>query len=233
MRALRILLIVAVVVGGIFVIVDRVAVNFAESEVAKRVQSRQGLTGATDVSIKGFPFLTQVAAKHLDQVDVSVAGVEASAEGRKVRISEMTAELHDVRVTGSVSGFSSATADLANGTARISYADLSKASDSEFPVSYGGNGKVKVTGSAEFPGVGVVKRSVLSSVSVVDGTTIRVRADEVPGEGIPGVEEKIREKTDFDRQIGGLPEGLKLEKVEATEDGLEVSVTGTNVGLAG
>ncbi|MGX1886416.1 LmeA family phospholipid-binding protein [Streptomyces sp. NPDC055287] len=232
MRALRILLVVAVILGGIFVVVDRLAVNYAESEVAKRVQSRQGLTGEPDVAIKGFPFLTQVAAKHLDQVDVTVEGVEASAEGRRVRISEMTAELHDVRVSGSVSGFSSATADLATGTARVSYEDLSQASESGFPVAYGGNGKVKVTGSVEILGREIT-RSVLSSVSVVDGGTLRVRADEVPGEGLPGIEEKVREKTDFDRRIGGLPEGLKLEKAEATKDGLEISVTGTNVGLAG
>ncbi|MBT2488852.1 DUF2993 domain-containing protein [Streptomyces sp. ISL-96] len=232
MRALRILLTVAVILGGIFVVVDRLAVNFAESEVAKRVQSQQGLTGGADVSIKGFPFLTQVAAKHLDQVDVTVEGVEASAEGRKVRISEMTAELHDVRVRGTVGGFSDATAELATGKARISYEDLTKASESGFPVAYGGNGKVKVTGSVQLLGREIT-RSVLSSVTVVDGDTLRVRADEVPGEGLPGIEAKVREKTDFDRQISGLPIGLKLEKAEATKGGLEISGTGTNVGLAG
>ncbi|MGW7201170.1 LmeA family phospholipid-binding protein [Streptomyces chryseus] len=232
MRALRILLVVAVILGGVFVIVDRLALNYAESEVAKRIQSRQGLTGAVDVSIKGFPFLTQVASKHLDQVDVGVEGVEASAQGRTVRISELTAALHDVRVTGSFSGFSDATADRATGTARISYEDLSAASESDFPVSYGGDGKVKVTGSVELLGRKIT-RSVLSSVSVVDGSTIRVRADEVPGEGLPGIEEQIREKTDFDRSISGLPEGLKLKKAEPTKDGLEIFVTGTNVGLAG
>ncbi|OEJ26245.1 hypothetical protein BGM19_18105 [Streptomyces agglomeratus] len=232
MRALRILLVVAVILGGIFVIVDRLAVNYAESEVAKRVQTRQGLTGEPDVAIKGFPFLTQVAAKHLDQVDVTVEGVEASAEGRRVRISEMTAELHDVRVSGSFSGFSGATADLATGTARISYEDLSRASESGFPVAYGGNDKVKVTGSVEILGRKIT-RSVLSSVSVIDGSTIRVRADEVPGEGLPGIEQQVREKTDFDRQISGLPDGLNLKKADATKDGLEISVAGTNVGLAG
>lgn len=232
MRALRILLVVAVILGGIFVIVDRVAVHFAESEVAKRVQNQQGLVGATNVSIKGFPFLTQVASKHLTQVDITIGGVEASAEGRTVRVSEMTAELHDVRVLGSVSGFSGATAERATGTARISYEDLASASDRDAAVSYGGNGKVKVTGSVDFLGREIT-RSVLSSVTVVDGDTIRVRADEVPGEGLPGIEEKVREKTDFDRQISGMPAGLKLEKAEATKDGLEITVTGTNVGLAG
>ncbi|MGW7055531.1 LmeA family phospholipid-binding protein [Streptomyces sp. NPDC054887] len=232
MRALRILLVVGVILGGVFVALDRLALNYAESEVAERVKSRQGLTGTVDVSIKGFPFLTQVASKHFDQVDVTVDGVEASAEGRTVRVSELTAALHDVRVRGSFSGFSDATADRATGSARISYEDLTAASESSFPVSYGGDGKVKVTGSAEILGREIT-RSVISTVSVVDGSTIRVRADEVPGEGLPGIEEQVREKTDFDRRISGLPEGLKLEKAESTKDGLEITVTGTDVGLAG
>ncbi|RST17224.1 DUF2993 domain-containing protein [Streptomyces sp. WAC05374] len=230
MRALRILLVTAVILGGLFTIADRLAVNYAESEAAERIRANQGLAGTPDVSIKGFPFLTQVMGKELEQVDVTLTGVEASAGGRKVRVAEMTAALKDVRLENN---FSTAVAASASGTARISYADLAQASREEVTLGYGGNGKVKVTGSVEVPVLGKVTRSVLSSVSLVGGDTIRVRADKVPGEGIPGLEERIRERTDFDRQVGGLPAGLKLSKVEATPEGLAITVTGTNVVLAG
>ncbi|MGR8009817.1 LmeA family phospholipid-binding protein [Streptomyces hypolithicus] len=233
MRALRILLVMAVILGGIFVALDRFAVNYAEAEVAERVQARQGAqAGTTDVSIKGFPFLTQVAAKHLDQVDIIQKDLEASAEGRTIRIREMAAELHDVEVTGSLSAFSGATAERATGRATVSYADLTRVADEDVRLSYGGNGKVKVDGSVKILGR-TISRDVLATVSVADGGTIRVRADEIPGEGIPGLEELVRQKTDFDRKIGGLPTGLKLEKAEATKSGLEISVTGTDVALAG
>ncbi|MFB7075807.1 DUF2993 domain-containing protein, partial [Streptomyces sp. NPDC056290] len=53
MRALRILLIVLVIVGGIFVIVDRVAVNLAEGEAADRLKANENLASTPDVSIKG------------------------------------------------------------------------------------------------------------------------------------------------------------------------------------
>ncbi|MFC8915796.1 DUF2993 domain-containing protein [Streptomyces sp. NPDC047821] len=231
MRALRILLVTAVILGGLFIIGDRLAVNYAESEAAERISANQGLAaGSADVSIKGFPFLTQVMGKELDQVDVTLTGVEASAGGRKVRVAEMTAALRRVRLENN---FSTAVAASAAGTARISYADLAQASREDVTLGYGGNGKVKVTGSVEVPVLGKVTRSVLSSVSLVGGETIRVRADKVPGEGIPGLEERIRERTDFDRQVGGLPAGLKLTKVEATPEGLAITVTGTNVVLAG
>ncbi|MFJ8585615.1 DUF2993 domain-containing protein [Streptomyces sp. NPDC093595] len=231
MRALRILLITAVILGGLFAIADRLAVNYAESEVADRIQARQGTpSGSTDVSIHGFPFLTQAMGKELDEVGVTLTGIEATAGDRKVRIAELNADLHDVRLENN---FSRATAATATGTARISYADLGTASGEDVTVGHGGKGKVKVTGSIEVPVFGRITRSVLSTVSVVDGDTLRVRADTVPGEDIPGVEERVRARTDFDRKIGGLPAGLKLQKAEATAEGLVITLTGTNVVLAG
>ncbi|WP_327709763.1 DUF2993 domain-containing protein [Streptomyces sp. NBC_00464] len=229
MRALRILLIVVVVLAGVFIAVDRAAVYFAESEAADRVVVSGARTGSTEVSIKGFPFLTQVAGSELDEVDVKVTGIEATAGGHALRISRMDAELRQVRLTD---GFSGATATRASGTAVISYEDLTKAASDGVAVEYGGNGKVKVTGAVNILGR-TMSRSVLSTVTLVDGHTVRVHADKVPGEGIPGLEGLVREKTDFEREVGKLPNGLKLEKIQPTAAGLEISVTGTDVRLAG
>ncbi|MFE3901160.1 DUF2993 domain-containing protein [Streptomyces sp. NPDC059153] len=229
MRALRILLVIAVVLGGIFVAVDRVAVYFVESEVEGRVQVTGATIGSTDVSIKGFPFLTQVAGDQLDEVDVEITGIETDANGRRIRISRMNAALHEVKLAD---GYSSATAARATGTAVISYEDLTKAASDGVVVEYGGNGKVKVTGTVDILG-NPLSRSVLSTVTLVDGHTLKVHADKVPGEGIPGLEGLVRKKTDFEREVGGLPSGLKLRKIQPTADGLEISVTGTDVRLAG
>lgn len=231
MRALRILLIVVVVLAGVFIAVDRAAVYFAESEAADRVVIPGARTGSTDVSIKGFPFLTQAAGSELDEVDVKITGIEATAGGRTLRISSLAAKLHQVRLSD---GFSRVTADRATGTVVISYEDLTKAAAEDVAVEYGGNGKVKVTGTVTVPVINrTVSRSVLSTVTLVDGNTVRVHADKVPGEGIPGLEGLIREKTDFEREVGTLPNGLKLEKIQPTADGLEISGRGTDVSLAG
>ncbi|MEE1767876.1 DUF2993 domain-containing protein [Streptomyces sp. JV185] len=228
MRALRILLVIVVVLGGIFVAVDRAAVYFVESEAAGRIRITDATIGSTDVSIKGFPFLTQIAGDRLDEVDVEITGIETAANGRRLRISRMNAELHDVRLAD---GYTSATAARATGTAVISYEDLTKAASDGVAVEYGGNNKVKVTGTVDVLG-NPVSRSVLSTVTLVDGHTLRVHADKVPGEGIPGLEGLVRQKTDFDREVGGLPSGLKLQRIQPTADGLEISVTGTDVKLA-
>ncbi|MGW5295670.1 LmeA family phospholipid-binding protein [Streptomyces bacillaris] len=229
MRALRILLVLLVVVGGIFVAVDRVAVHLAESEAEDRVSLSGGTAGRTEVSIKGFPFLTQVAASRLDRVDVSLGGMQTEAGGRAVRVDEVRAELYDVKLG---SGYSTATAARATGTALVSYEDLTAAADDGVTVAYGGDGKVKVTGTVEVLGR-QISRSVLSTVTQVDGRTVKVRADEVPGEGIPGVEHLVRQKTDFERDIDGLPKGLELRKTQVTEKGLEIGLEGSNVSLTG
>ncbi|MFF7847225.1 DUF2993 domain-containing protein [Streptomyces sp. NPDC007910] len=228
MRALRILLILAVVLGGIFVGIDRLAVAYAESEAAGRMKLSGAQSEAIEVDVKGFPFLTQVAAKRLDRVDVRATGIQARAGDRKIRVGELDVVLRDVTVTGDWSG---ATAGSASGTALISYADLTAASEREATVAYGGNGKVKVTGSVDVLGR-TLTRTVLSTVSVVNGDTIRFRADEVPGQGIPGVEELVRARTDFERPLHVLA-GMKVEKVEPRPEGLVVTVSGKNIALAG
>lgn len=83
-------------------------------------------------------------------------------------------------------------------------------------------------------------RSVVSTVTLEDakdgkgGKIVRVRADEVPGEGIPGVEKLIRKKTDFDRNLeSGLPAGLHLSALTSDEAGVHLTLGGSNVVVAG
>jgi LmeA-like phospholipid-binding len=235
MRAIRITLIVAVVLGALFVAADRAAVYFAEDEAASKIRSSQGLSGTPEVSIKGFPFLTQVASSSLDEVEVKLDGITASSGRESIRVTGFDATLHDVRINSS---FTSAVADRATGTAHISYADLTKATaDPGVTIGYGGTNaagksQVKVTGKVESQGQ-TIDKSVLSTVSVQGGDTIRVHADEVPAQGIPGLESAIRQKIDFDRKLNGMPKGIKLDKVVTTPEGIEITLTGTDVNLAG
>lgn len=249
MRALRILLIVAVVLGGLFVAADRLAVNMAESEAADKIRSSQGLPSSPDVSIKGFPFLTQVMSQELDEVDVSVSGITASAGGHSVNVTEVKAELLDVRIDSS---YSSAIAGRADGSARISYGDLTKSAPQGATVSYAGaeraaKGQVKLTGplaelleGAGVPVPGAVKAliegrkvSTYSTVSLKNGSTVQLKAESLPSLPVPGFDEQLRQAVDYDLKIDGLPSTIKLDKVEATQDGLRFAGTGKDVSLVG
>ncbi|WP_449482819.1 LmeA family phospholipid-binding protein [Streptomyces avidinii] len=238
MRVLRVFLIIAVVLGGLFVGADRWAVGYAEGRLADRIQARQGLPGGVAVDIHGFPFLTQALAHDLDQVDLTVDGVDvATTDGRKTRLSRIEVVFRGVELNGDYSG---GTARRAEGSALVTYADLSAAAQPGVSVAYGGApGKVKVTASVEFLGK-TLTRSVVSTISLVDAKDakgskiVRVRADEVPGEGLPGVETAIRKKTDFDRRLdGGLPSGVQLTALSSDEAGVHLTLGGTNLSLAG
>lgn len=249
MRALRILLIFVVILGGLFVAADRAAVYFAEGQVADRVRSSGGLSSQPEVSIKGFPFLTQVLDNSLDEVDISLDGVNAAADGHAVRVTQVKAELKDVKIDSS---FSSAVAGQANGSALISYADLAKSAPKGATVSYAGaeraaKGQVKVsgplTGVLEDAGINIPESvklllggrsvTVYSTVTLDAGDTVRLKAESLPYLPVPGMDEQVREVVDYDLKIDGLPSTIKLDKVTAAEDGLHFSGAGRNVSLTG
>ncbi|MEV5235291.1 DUF2993 domain-containing protein [Streptomyces pseudogriseolus] len=246
MRALRILLIIAVILGALFTAVDRVAVHLAEGEAADRLRASEGLASTPDVDINGFPFLTQVLGGSLDEVQVGISDYEAGAgeDGRTIRIADLRADLKGVEFSGD---FGSAVADSATGTATLSYDELLRTAKAEptqvapgitaevVALSDGGNGKIKVALETTVLGTKLPEPvPVLSSVTVVDGNTVRVRADALPVlGGVEIAESKVRQITDFEQRIDGLPGGISLEKVQAAGDGVEVTVTGKGVRLAG
>jgi hypothetical protein len=245
MRALRILLIVVVILGGLFVLADRLAVGFAEDEAAGKLQATENLAAAPDVSIKGFPFLTQVASGTLDDVEVGIKDYAATAgtEGKTIRIDDLKANMKGVEFSGD---YSSATAATATGTASITYAELLKTAKSEptqvapgvtasvVGLSDGGNGKIKVAVEATVLGTKLPNPvHVLSSVTA-QGDTVRVKADDLPNfGGVDIAENRARTITDFEQKIDGLPGGIQLDSVRAAKDGVEITVRGSNVRLAG
>ncbi|MFP3991583.1 DUF2993 domain-containing protein [Streptomyces sp. E11-3] len=253
MRALRIILIITVVLAGIFVAADRLLVGVAEDKAAEKLRTSEGLAQTPDVSIKGFPFLTQVVGGEFDEVQIGIDGLEASTEGEKMRIEKLNATMHGVAFSDN---YSSATANRASGTALISYAELLKAAQVE-PVELapgvnakvvgladGGDGRIEVRVEIKGSVLGVpVNRTVTvrSQVAIEDGL-VKVNADkgELDGElgklkalGLGIVEARIREITDFQQKLDGLPSGIELDKVEAASDGVRISVTGSQVKLAG
>ncbi|MFF2653790.1 DUF2993 domain-containing protein [Streptomyces sp. NPDC058045] len=243
MRALRILLIVVVVLGGLFVAADRIALYFSEQDAADRLRSTEGLSKTPDVSIHGFPFLTQLAGGTFDDVEVSMSDYEADAAGGKpLRIASLNARLHGVTFSGD---YSSATADTATGTARVDYDELLKAAHVKpvqlapgvkakvIGLSDGGQGKIKVAVEATVLGRTLPRPVMVMSTARVTGDEVTVHADSLPKlGGVPLAEEKAREITDFQQQVTGLPDGIHIKSVQAASDGVHIAVKGSHVKLA-
>jgi hypothetical protein len=247
MRALRIILILVVILGGLFVIADRVAVHFAEGEAADKLKATQNLASTPDVDIKGFPFLTQVAGGSLDDVEIGIKDYQAATgtNGRTIRIDDLKADMKGVSFSGD---YSSATAATATGTATISYAELLKTAKSEptevvpgltakvVALSDGGNGKIKVTAkvTGTLGPIPVNQTISVPSTVSVEKNQVRVHADSLPKLGAAAIaESRIRQITDFQQAIDRLPGGIELDKVQAAKNGVEITVKGSDVKLAG
>ncbi|MFI7009066.1 DUF2993 domain-containing protein [Streptomyces sp. NPDC050145] len=231
MRTLRRLVIAAVVLVAVGVGADRLAVHVLEGKAADKLAASIGLAASPDVSIKGFPFLTQIASGGLDEIDASIDSYEATVPGGSTaRLDDLELRLQDVEFTN---GFSAAKARTATGTALIPYDQLLKAAASDqgsgarvTRLSDGGNGRMKVEVTRDDR-----TYSVLSTVEVT-GTTIRVRAEKLPeAEGVS--EDQIRSVTDFQQSITRLPRGVSLQDATPLPDGLQLAVGGTDVPVSG
>ncbi|MFJ9853670.1 DUF2993 domain-containing protein [Streptomyces sp. NPDC101150] len=230
MRALRVLLVIVVILGALFVVGDRLAVNYAEDMAADKIRSSQGLEKTPEVSIKGFPFLTQVLGRSLDEVDAELGGMSASADGHTLRVDKLSAQFHDVTLGSDYTSIQSAAS--ATGQAHISYADLTKAAGGEVKISYAGekNGRSQVKISPNIP---VFNSLEVTGSLTVSGNTVKLRADEIPAmcRAIPSCQSSVRSQTDHEWTLSQLPGNLKLDKVATKADGISLTASGTDVKL--
>ena len=235
MRAVRRLTIILVILCGLFVGADRIAVNLAQSQVASKLQSSRGLQQKPGVSIEGFPFLTQLLGGKLDEVKVHATGMVVQGPGGpSVTLQDFYADLKGVRLEND---YSTAVADTATGSALISYAELSAVLPNHPTVSYAGGSKVKVTGTVDLPVLGQQTVSGTAGVDVVSGNTIGITdiGDLSGVSGISGLSSAAAGlaatflQPQF--QLVGLPGGLRLTQIQAQPGGVSVSVAGTGVSL--
>src|SRR6266536_4742447 len=98
-HGLRNTIIVVVALLVVLVGLDRLAVFYVQGKIASEIQD-QGFPSKPDVTVHGFPFLSQVATRHFHNVTISSKPV---TEGPVV-IKTINADMTDVRMN---SGYSS------------------------------------------------------------------------------------------------------------------------------
>ena len=212
-RGLTITAIVVVVLAILLVAADRVAAGIAENEVASQIKSA-GFPVKPKVTIDGFPFLTQLAARDFHQMDIAASNV---TEG-PLDIASVNATMHGVHIN---SGFNGATVDQINGTALITFAGLSRAGGigDGITLSDGGNGDVKASID-----LGFVSGTALAQVTKTGPHQISVRV--VSADGLPL--SVLGPLQDFSVNLPSLPAGMTIQSVSVTGQGLLVAIAGTH-----
>jgi hypothetical protein len=220
------------VVLGVLVVVDRVAVGIAEGRVAQLIAARGGLAATPEVDITGFPFLTQAVSGSYDDVRIALTAeelgqpagttAEVSLHGAHVPLSDALAgSVHRVPV------------DRVDGTATLSYATLAQQLGGDTTLRQDGDGirltrRVHVLGSDfSVTATGTVRldgRDIVLDVSHASA----VGAD-VPA----GVLRAAEAGLDLRYPVPALPFGLTLTSVRPVADGVDVRVRASDTVLSG
>jgi hypothetical protein len=204
---MRRLVIVGVLVIGLLVVLDRVAVVAADHTVAARIQTQENLPSRPSVSIGGFPFLTQAIRGRYDDVTLTVHGFDRIA----VRVDTISVALHGVHVSlGAIFAghVSSVPIDSASARVLLSYADLNEYLGPKGITLSGSDGKVTVSGRVR------IGTQTLSA----DGTaSLNVTSDSVVFRVANAVSVAV--------PLNGLPFGIVLQSATATKAGIQVIAT--------
>jgi hypothetical protein len=225
--------IVLVVLAGVLVAVDRIALAFAERATGRTIEIAQGLDSAPSVSVAGFPFLTQLIAGHFGKVTLFAANLTVGQEGRTARIDTVRAVLHGVDVARDLS---SVHADTASAVAAITYADLS--ATLSVPLSYGGSSQDGVGRVTARRSVTVAGQQISGSVTAevkIEAGALRFVAPvvRIDGAGSAPVPQPVVDA--FSSLFGDplalarLPFGLTVRAVTADTAGVHITLTGSDV----
>lgn len=216
-RRLTILVIVVVVLLALLAVLDRVAVAYAENRAAGQIHS-SGFPTKPTVTIEGFPFLTQVAAHDLKNVNISASNV---TEG-PLQIASVNATAQGVHLN---SGFSGGTVDTIDGTAVITFAGLSHAAGigDGITLSDAGHNEVKASVNLAF-----ISGNALFQVTRTSPHEISIRA--ISAGGIPL--SALGSLRDFNISVPDLPAGMTIRSVSVTGQGLVISAAGTNTSFS-
>ena len=110
----------------LLVIIDRVANAVTENAFASNFQS-QGVPVKPSVDIQGFPFLTQLAAKDFNQVDISASNIPVNLPtGGTLSITSVHGTINGLHISG-YSSSANAKVDHITATAFVSFGSLAAA----------------------------------------------------------------------------------------------------------
>jgi hypothetical protein len=226
------LLIALVVLLGLAVVADRVALHVAEDRVAEQLAEKGGLAGTPSVDIGGFPFLTQAVAGDYSDVRIRLTAAElGQPEGTRadVRLNGVHVPLSDV-LSGSVS---QVPVDRIAGTATLSYDLLSAQLGGDTTLRREGDG-LRITRTVEIAGYTLPLTA--SGTVTLDGNQLVVDVEHASGAGVdvPSfLVDRVSDLLDIRYDVPALPFGLQLTSVRPGDDGVVVTVRAEDAVLKG
>jgi hypothetical protein len=213
-------LVTLIVIVLILVVADRAANAFTEDQMASQVQSSLELSGKPHVTIQGFPFLTQLAARDFRTVDIT-ANNETAGPGGQLEIASLNATLHGMHIHG----LNSATIDQFNASALITFTALGKAGGIPQGITLSADGPNRVKANIS---IGPLSDTAVAQVTQSGANQINVKI--IDAGGIPT--SILGSLADFSFSIPKLPAGVSIQSVSVTQQGVLITANGHNTTLS-
>ncbi|MEV8513340.1 DUF2993 domain-containing protein [Dactylosporangium sp. NPDC051484] len=239
----------ALILIGVFVVVDRIAASAAESRIAQETRTQLAAKdikyeGDPQVSVTGFPFLTQVAAGEYKKITIKLSKPQLN----NIKLDTLTVEARSVKADTQdlLNGKGDVVASQVVGSASMSWDDVRpllevaglppSADPSQVDLRVVNN-KIEMRVPVTIQGVGF--NIVAKGSMVVETGKVRLKLESVStdqGSLPPQVNNFIRQYQDrlqINLKLPGLPYNLVVNSVDTTDTGLQVSASAANVKLTG
>jgi hypothetical protein len=241
-RLLITFIVLVIIVVGLLAVADRVAKSYAErvigDKVSDQITQQKATSEKPDVTIEGFPFLTQVAGGNYQEIKIQLRDFTGPAANNKtiavplldIRADDVKAPLDTLR-----SGNGDITASTVTGTATIAYSQVAELIDQPGLKLQERDGKL--VGAAPVQALGQTYNVTGTAALTVKGGAVQVRFSDVKAAGLPDIPlvqnlvNSYAQKLALDLRVPPLPLKLTLQKVEAAPDGLKVTAGARDVPL--
>lgn len=215
---------VFLLLAGGAVAVDRIAVGRAQDRAVAEIQAGvEGVSGGPEVTIGGFPFLTQLAAGKLSSVTAHADALTLDG----VEVTDVEVDAHGVSTTDPY------TVDRAVLTGTLSAAELRQLVEANSDLNVDlqiDNGRL--TAATQVLGLDVTAAlvpRVENGEIRVDVVTVTFGGFTVDVTDLPGA--LAGQLSDLAVPIGGLPDGFELSGVEVQDGGVRITATGVDMVL--
>jgi hypothetical protein len=230
-------LVLLAILVGLVVVADRVGASIAEDRIAKQVSkemaARNVSSSTPEVTVGGFPFLTQVLNEKYESIGILLRDVD----GEGIRLPKLDVEARNVTATMKTitSGQGDITAETVTGTATIGYASVAQLMKAPNLRLAEKGGKLIATLPVNLLGREVTL-SGEAEIKAVKGK-IQLRFNDLNAEGVgalPGVRSLISgyaKQISVDITLPALPFALEVQDVKPLPEGLAVTASAKDVPL--
>ncbi|WP_162908242.1 LmeA family phospholipid-binding protein [Allorhizocola rhizosphaerae] len=232
-RLLNISAVVVLVLAVLLAVADRVGAHYAEQAIGERVSaqlaSRQITSSPPEVTVKGYPFLTQVLRGNYTEIRVNLRDVKTG----NLPIPQLDVRAYDVRASldGILNGTEKVTATRVDGVGTLSYASLVEASGIRDLTMSGDGNVLRISGNVPVAGL----LTGAARVTVIDGR-VRIQVTELTAANANASTNAVLNQ--YKSRLGAatfslpqMPFQLQLSSVTPATTGLEIGMTATEVPL--